>query len=685
MFKSILFTIYILTAFTCLANAGPETKSIIDKDSLLKVYLLKNKFEIDTGAHAIILFEKNIADISVTDPGRVFRMDLSFTTEKCFKIMDKEALDMAEIAIPYSPDFKVKDINIFTVKLENGTLVKTKLLKPDILKEKLVGDVKIFKFNLSNVTPGTIIYYTFTYKMELWKPAFSEYFPINWTFQNIYPVLESVMELRIPAEVNFQEIVKNTTFKNVSTIEDLNKNSHAKLSTVISSDGVTKTNRCFIWRRSNVEALADEKYVTNIDNKQEKVNIYISSFFPDRTRMRTHEIENSWSKANFVDFFANSGLGLPVFTPSDTLSYVLNKIGNGETDNRSLAKKIYKYVRDSIKTTGYSRTARVWLSNNIKTILYHKKGTYADKNILLSALYRKAGLQAYPVVLSTTGHEEISESNFEPDALNHLICVLVIDSSYYYLDASEPFLPFGVLKPESCTSFAWLINQKGAAISIPANTLVEKDVCMATLKPTAKPGIYNLKMEQRMGNIFGPEIREMWKNDSTKTREFLDNDIKTLNYKVKILDWSVANITNPDTPLIISYNLELELDANGEHIYLNPFFKRSVQTNPFKSINRKLPVEFPNALSTQFILKFTLPDGYTLEDADANAKFDFKNNSMSYSSSMLYDPNQKIFSLNNTLLSKVTKVEVEDYAALRSFYESVVQDQNKTIVLKKIK
>lgn len=684
MFKNILFTIF-LSVITIYSTKA-ETIKIIDNDSLLNVYLSKDKFEIDTNAQAVILYDGALADITIRDFNDAFYQRLEYTVEKCFKIINKEALDLAEISIPFTKDLKVKDVSVFSIYFENGILVKKKVLRNDIIKEKISDDAKMYKFNLSNIKVGSIIYYTYTYKMDLGKSLVSDYFPLSWNFQNSYPTLESKLELKIPFQVNFSAIPKNTHFTNVNTYTDLSKNTHAMFSSSIDSNKYNDvpSRRLFVWKRNNVEVSPEGDYIINPESKREKINIYISSYFPVSFMKMSKRIPLTWTLGNKAFFYDQPYLGGWIFKPQDTLSSFLNQISLKDKSNLAVAKSIYKYVRDSISGLGYSFENRVWASRSPKNTFIQKKGTSSDKNILLAALLRKAGFESFPVVLSTTDNEKLTAEHFEPDALNHLIIMVIIDSTSYYLDASSKYLPFGVLKPKCYNDFAWLADENGIALSMKASSLFDKTTCMATLKPTDKKGVFNLKMNQRFGNVSGPMLRSLWDTDSLEMQKFLDKNIQQLNYKVKIIDRSFINIANPDTPLMISYNLEVELDESGSYMYLNPFFKRIIESNPFKDMTRKYPIEFPNAASSQFLFKFQLPEGYMLEEPDNATNLDFNNGEMTYSRSMLYDPKQRIISLNGMLQSKITKIAVEDYKELRSFYESIVDDQNKSMILKKI-
>ena len=67
--------------------ARTESSSFIYNDSLLKVYLSRKNFGIDTNDNAIVLYEKATADISVKSQARSFyQNDLKDNPDPCRRL-----------------------------------------------------------------------------------------------------------------------------------------------------------------------------------------------------------------------------------------------------------------------------------------------------------------------------------------------------------------------------------------------------------------------------------------------------------------------------------------------------------------------------------------------------------------------------------------------------------------------
>lgn len=683
MLKYILLILSLIPLLFVCNKGFAQMEKLLENDSLLKVYLSQSRFDIDTNAQAVVLFEKGIVDLTKFEEysNTYDEYSADYTIVKIIKILNPNALEEAIITLPFSNGMSVKDIKGKTINLVNGIIKYNEIDKKDIIKEAISGSTSLYKFNLKNTRSGSIIFYTFKYKIDL--SYSSKYSGLTWEFQNRYPTLNSEFELLIAPHSFYKVTPKNIEFEPILSEKDLWKSESGVYSTVY------KTKMGFndkiyvrrIWHRSNILPSISESYILNSSDHLQKLNFLLIN--GDRYLFnKVKTIPKTWDSANSLFYYENLHFGKIPFSPVISKDTLLDKLIEKFPDKLDLANSIYKYFRDSIYNSGVENTLDGYMRSSKKT---NRRGSKSSNyNLFLTQILRHAGFKAFPVILSTTDNEKLSSEVFEPDKINYTICLVVIKDQFFYVDASSRYLPFGILKPECYNDFAWLINEKGLPISMNADSLFDKNTCMATLKPTDKKGTYTVKMDQRLGNVSGTKMRTLWAKDSVSTQKLLDKNINQLKYKTKITSHSLSNIYNPDTPLVISYNLELELDESGDYIYLNPFFKRMVENNPFKDVMRKYPVEFENAMSSQFILKFQLPEGYILEDPEKPINLSFNNGTMVYNRSMLYDPKLRMFSLNSMLRSRITKVAVEDYKELRSFYEAIVADQNKSIVLKKI-
>ena len=103
--------------------------------------------------------------------------------------------------------------------------------------------------------------------------------------------------------------------------------------------------------------------------------------------------------------------------------------------------------------------------------------------------------------------------------------------------------------------------------------------------------------------------------------------------------------------------------------------------NPFKLEKREYPVDYGSPLEKMYQCKFTIPDGYTIDELPKSIILKLPDNSARYVYSLVQNGNAisltSNLQINNSLFSQ------DEYPHLREFYTQLVAKQAEQIVLKK--
>ena len=124
--------------------------------------------------------------------------------------------------------------------------------------------------------------------------------------------------------------------------------------------------------------------------------------------------------------------------------------------------------------------------------------------------------------------------------------------------------------------------------------------------------------------------------------------------------------------------------GNEDILYLNPLFGEAKKDNPFKSAERKYPVEMPYTIDETYVATIYVPTGYNVEELPGQIKV------------LLNEQREGLFEYaiqkSNNIISLRTRIKLdrafyspEEYDILREFYNMIVKKQGEQIVLKKIK
>ncbi len=99
-------------------------------------------------------------------------------------------------------------------------------------------------------------------------------------------------------------------------------------------------------------------------------------------------------------------------------------------------------------------------------------------------------IAADPVILSTRRNGFTNEVYPLLTRFNYVVSRVTIDGSWYYLDASEPWLAFGRL-PERCyNGYARVLNKETPSyVSLDADSLRESKMTLAIISKSEKGGL----------------------------------------------------------------------------------------------------------------------------------------------------------------------------------------------------
>ena len=134
-------------------------------------------------------------------------------------------------------------------------------------------------------------------------------------------------------------------------------------------------------------------------------------------------------------------------------------------------------------------------------------------------------------------------------------------------------------------------------------------------------------------------------------------------------------------PASIHYDFAFKPAAEDNIIYFNPLLSEGYKENPFKSADRKYPVEMPYTIDETYLLTMEIPKGYAVEEMPKSAKVAF-NEDEGFFEYLIQKSDDGIQLRTRVKLNKATFTP-EDYNGLRDFFAFIVKKQNEQIVMKK--
>jgi len=323
----------------------------------------------------------------------------------------------------------------------------------------------------------------------------------------------------------------------------------------------------------------------------------------------------------------------------------------------------------------------IYSSDGIKKSLDSHSGSIADINISLIAALNSAGINTEAVLLSTRDHGFINDLYPAINDFNYVIAKATIGDKSYLLDASDPFLPFGML-PLRC------LNDKGRVFSL------DKPSYWMDLNVPQKETsthVFDFTLQEN-GKIKGTildsyigyeayERRKAIKKFNT-TDEYVE-DLAAKLPKYKILKSEIVNLDSLNTPLGEKYEVEISLynKTDGDNLVFNPFFLDKTDTNPFKLTERSFPVDWGMPSEERFILTMHLPSQYTIEKPPLGMAIGLPNNGGRFLSN--YESDSNSFTFSNVIQFNKSIYSSEEYPYLKEIYNKIIQAEKAEMVFKK--
>ncbi len=632
-----------------------------------------NVYAADSSAAAVVLadYGESMIDYS-SDQGRFV---IKFDRIRRVKIFTKEGYEWGNLTISlYHEGSRVEDISslkAITYNLENGKVVETKMKNDAVFKEEAEQNLTLMKIAMPNVKEGSVVEITY----RLTSPYIYNF--QDWDFQTTIPTIYSEYRTRIPEYFSYRKFMQG--YLGVTVNESKMENKAFNV-TYREKTGIAKTtavqerveyvenyNRLVI---QNAPAFKDEPYMTTYRDYISRINYELNTFKLPNEPIQV--FNDSWEKLNqnFLKYESFGG----VVRGSGFLKDHVEAAVAGKTDPKEKIGAIYYYVKGLVEWDGQYRK---FSDENLRRVVESKKGSSAEINLMLVSMLQKAGISANPVLISTRDHGFVRKELPVETQFNYVIAAAEVDGKFILLDATDRTLPINVL-PKRC------LNGEGFVISpdkpgwVPISPTKSRTSASSELS-LAGDGTLKGKTQFSHDGYFGQKARKSY------FRMGKDEYVKELqkNYRWEIQSNAIDNADKLSEPMKEVYDIQMNehIQATGANMYINPIFVHRLESNPFQSEIRAYPVDYGSPEENLFIVKISIPEGWSVEELPAPKAFVLPANSARYTYNI--SQNGNVISVTSQLVINKALFSTDEYKPLRDFYTQVVAKQAEQIVLKK--
>jgi hypothetical protein len=515
------------------------------------------------------------------------------------------------------------------------------------------------KFALPAAKVGSVIEYKYTLKTPFY------YIPRKFLFQGSIPVKYSYFKIAIPEyfvfsrETKGYEYIKtkiNPTGLSFGTNKGILRCSGEEVITEVFDLPALKDEN-FVWNSND--------FMTGISFELRKVIITEASIYKEYAQSWENVVDGFRDNENFGGKLKNKGLF------KDELA-ALQTSGDDEEKLRN----ILNLVRSKIK---WNERNALYINDPSKA-LKEGVGNSADINSLLFNAIKNAGYETSAVLMSLRSRGRIPMTYPSRDNFNYFVVQVKCGGKTYYMDATRSYCDLNVI-PVDCLvdnalcitdkNFNWVnltLTQIGSN-SLRANLFVSfNEEGILTGKRSqiliGEP-IFSFKQNYEKSNDEAEHVRKIETN----------NDISITDYL----------IDEKRVSLIETYNFTSNtIRVNGDNILtIHPLLFETMKNNPFKKEERKLPIEFNYPEDNRISVVFSIPEGYTLDEAPKSERFIFgDDNLIDFSYQVQANENNVQIAYRFKLDTCI--VPATQYEGLRDFFSKVYAKCQEVLVFKKL-
>jgi hypothetical protein len=550
---------------------------------------------------------------------------------------------------------EIMDLKAYTYFLDtNNKIQKVKLKSEGIFEEKTFDYLHRQILTMPDVKDGCVI--ELRYKLK------SPFFSVDkFRLQEKIPINSLYAKLLVPEYFIYKAHKRGPTPFNII------KTSF----THTLEGGNTYVADSYEVKLTNVSAAEFEPYAGNLDNYIGSLKFELAQIkYPGSSIVNYlttwEEVSKNLSEATYIE----DELAKNSYFEED-----IDNLLSGVSNPQDKMMAIYEFVKNKMT---WNKVHSIYVNDGVRKAYKEGSGNVAEINLILTAAFRYAGIQANPVFLGTNDHGiPYSPTN---NGFNYIISGVEVTDKVLLFDASFKDGEMNILQDKLLAWQGRIVREDGSSAwvpLIPDNHAVEMSMVTATIDDELS---VNGTSKNRYIGHYAREKRAEYKSLSDDAlRKKLESD----KGEIELSNIDVQNLKTLHQPISLSYDFEESdvVENVGGKLYLSPMLFMGQKESPFKLDKREYPVKFDFPFKTRKIINITIPEGYTIESLPESTSFSLGQDSGSFRYQIKL--NGQVIQLTTEMALNHTLIGTNEYEVLKGFYQLIVEKENEKVVLSK--
>ncbi|RDY58865.1 DUF3857 domain-containing protein [Flagellimonas nanhaiensis] len=596
------------------------------------------------------------------------------------KIYNKQGFDWATLQVPLyvsgGDEERISGVKGVTFNLVDGKVVSEKLKKDGIFIEEVNKYRRKASITMPEVKEGSVL--DIEYKVS--SPLF--WYMDDFWFQYDIPVNVVDIRLDIPQYFIFKKYSKGFYPIDVRESRE-NRSINVSYRSQDQSGYMARTSRksgsldfyetVYQVNTQNLPSLKEEAFTNNIDNYRAAIKFELAATQFPNSPYKNYSLSWEGVAKSIYDF---NSFG----TELDKTRYFEEDIDNliaGKTDNMEKAMLIFEFVKSKMTWDDYS--GATCSEDGVKKAYKEGSGNVAEINLMLTSMFRYAGLNANPVLVST-------RSNGIPlfpttDGFNYVVSGIEVQDDVILFDATEKNSYPDVLPNRVLNWMGRLVRKDGSSSQV--NLIPDQ--------PSREIHYLNAKINED-GSVEGKSRTQYFNQFALSTRGKLSKtdeetyleEMENTHGEMEISSYALQNEKELSKPLIetCEFANEGQCEIMGDKIYVKPMLFLAETQNPFKMEKREYPVDFIFPRQKKCMIGLTIPEGYKIESLPESSVVQLPEKLGTFSYQIVAQGSQVNVNVSMQLASAIFPANY--YDILKEYYKKMVEKEAEKMVLSKI-
>ena len=355
------------------------------------------------------------------------------TYRQVIQILNQDGAEAwGEQSFSYSSGSERLTVNWIRVLTTTGEVISARpaheqeSLAPVAFEAPVYSDQKIRRVTLSGVAPGTLVDWSYT--VERVKPLVPGDYHTGWRVTTGLLTRRSRLMVDVPASVTPRIQEHNVRFKR--------------------DEVQARGRRVYTWATRDVHKVEGEPFAASPNT----LSVHIDVAAPI-----------TW--AHLAKWYA--GLSSARYAVNPVLAAQLAEHVKDARGLEDSLRAVHRWVSQDFRYVSLSLGIGGYLPRLPSEVVATRYGDCKDKATLFIALARRMGLNAYPVLLSSSGSADSTLPSMEQ--FDHMIAAVdrpAANGGRLYLDLTSELTPYGELPPAEEGSFALVVHDDGSFESV---------------------------------------------------------------------------------------------------------------------------------------------------------------------------------------------------------------------------